>query len=241
MHIKSIFIEFKRRYGAPRIHSELKDRGLSCGVKRVARIMRENNLVAKGKKKFKATTNSNHNYTVHPNLLNQNFSCDVPNKIWTTDITYIWTAEGWLYLAVILDLYSRKIVGWSMDSRMTKDLVINALTMAYWKRKPPIGLIHHSDRGSQYASTDYQDLLKSYGMICSMSRKGDCYDNSVTESFFHTIKTELILDANYTTREEAKPDIFSYLEIFYNIRRKHSTLDYCTPDKYEQYYWANVA
>jgi putative transposase len=240
VHIKSIFIEFKHRYGAPRIHSELKDRDIRCGVNRVARIMRNNSLVAKSRRKFKATTNSKHNYPVHPNILEQNFICDKPNEVWTTDITYIWTTEGWLYLAVVLDLYSRKIVGWSMDKRMTRELVIDALTMAYWKRKPESGLILHSDRGSQYASNDYQKLLNSYGMICSMSKKGDCYDNAVTESFFHTLKTELTVDKQYKTRQTAKSDIFNYIEIFYNQKRKHSTLDYCSPVKYEQY-WAKVA
>jgi len=215
------------------------DLGIKCGIKRVGRIMRENNLVAKAKRKFKSTTNSAHNYPIHPNLLEQNFKTDAPNKIWTTDITYIRTSEGWLYLAVVLDLYSRMIVGWSMDKRMTRQLVIDALTMAYWKRKPNKGLIHHSDRGSQYASYDYQDKLKEYGMICSMSKKGDCYDNAVTESFFHSLKVELNR-YEHSTRYEAKSEIFDYIEVFYNRKRKHSTLGYCSPVKYEQY-WKKVA
>lgn len=239
IQISKIFHEYKGRYGAPRIHSELMDLGIKCGIKRVGRIMRENNLIAKAKRKFKATTNSEHNYPTHPNLLNQNFKIDTPNKIWTTDITYIRTSEGWLYLAVVLDLYSRMIVGWSMDKRMTRKLVIDALTMAYWKRKPGKGLIHHSDRGSQYASYDYQDKLTEYGMICSMSKKGDCYDNAVTESFFHSLKVELN-KYEYSTRSEAKSEIFDYIEVFYNRKRKHSTLGYCSPVKYEQY-WKKVA
>lgn len=202
---------------APRIHSDLKDKGHNCGIKRVTRIMRDNNIRSKVKKKFKATTNSNHNYPVQPNLLEQNFKCDAPNKIWTTDITYILTDEGWLYLAVVLDLYSRMIIGWSMDKTMARKLTMDALAMAYWQRKPIKGLIHHSDRGSQYASHDYQDMLKNYGMTCSMSKRGDCYDNAVTESFFHTLKTELIFGKKYNTREEAKSDIFKYIELFYNL------------------------
>jgi len=223
-------------YGAPRIHSDLKDMGYNCGIKRVNRIMRENNIRSKVKKKFKATTNSKHNYPVFPNLLEQNFKCDAPNKIWTTDITYIPTNEGWLYLAVVLDLYSRMIIGWSMDKTMTRKLTMDALAMAYWQRKPGKGLVHHSDRGSQYASNDYQNMLKNFGMICSMSKKSDCYDNAVTESFFHTLKTELVFDQKYDTRDYAKSDIFKYIELFYNRTRKHSTLGYCSPANFEQYY-----
>ncbi len=236
VHIKAVFSEYKGRYGAPRIHDELKDRSVICGRKRVARLMRENRIMAKASRKFKATTNSKHSYPVHPNLLNQRFTCSAPNKVWTTDISYIWTGEGWLYLAVVLDMYSRRIVGWAMDKSMTRRLAMSALAMAYWHRKPAAGLTHHSDRGSQYASFDYQNMLKDFGMVCSMSSKGNCYDNSVTETFFHTLKTELIYGERYVTRERAKSDIFSYIEEFYNRKRKHSTLGYCSPVKFEQYY-----
>lgn len=235
-HIKLSHTQSKGIYGCPRIHSDLKDLGYKCSLKRVGRIMRENNIFSKVKRKFKATTNSNHKYPVHPNLLEQNFKSDVPNTVYTTDITYIPTSEGWLYLAVVLDLYSRMVIGWSMDKHMTKKLTIDALAMAYWKRKPGKGVIHHSDRGSQYASHDYQDMLKSFCIICSMSKKGDCYDNAVTESFFHSLKTELIYDNKYFTRDDAKADIFKYIELFYNRKRKHSTLGYCSPVNFEQYY-----
>lgn len=234
--IKQSHVDSNYVYGAPRIHSDLKDMGYNCSIKRVNRIMRENNIRSKVKRKFKATTNSKHNYPVHPNLLEQNFKCDAPNKVWTTDITYIPTDDGWLYLAVVLDLYSRMIIGWSMDKTMTRKLTMDALAMAYWQRKPGNGLVHHSDRGSQYASNDYQNMLKNFGMICSMSKKGDCYDNAVTESFFHTLKTELVFDTKYSSREYAKSDIFKYIELFYNRKRKHSTLGYCSPADFEQYY-----
>ncbi len=207
--IKAIFDEYKGIYGSPRIHAELRDQGIYCSRKRVARLMRDNGLRAKAARKFKATTNSKHSYPVYPNLLEQNFAVVAPNKIWTADITYIWTGEGWLYLAIILDVYSRKIVGWSMNERMTRHLVMSALAMAYWQRKPKPGLIHHSDRGSQYASYDYQDMLKDFGMICSMSGTGNCYDNAITETVFHSLKMELIFGTYFTTRAEAKSAIFN--------------------------------
>lgn len=234
--IKAIFDEYKGIYGSPRLHAELRDQGIKCSRKRVARLMRENGLRAKAARKFKATTNSKHNYPVHPNLLEQNFVVDAPNKVWTADITYIWTGEGWLYLAIVLDVYSRKIVGWSMSERMTRHLVMSALAMAYWQRKPEPGLIHHSDRGSQYASYDYQDMLKDFGMVCSMSKSGDCYDNAITETVFHSLKMELIFDTYFATRAEAKSAIFTYIEELYNRKRKHSSLGYCSPVKFEQQY-----
>lgn len=233
--IKQSHAASRQTYGAIRICDDLRDWGYKCGVKRISRIMKENNIKSKIKRKFKATTDSQHKYPTHPNLLEQNFKADAPNKVWTTDITYVRTKEGWLYLAVVLDLYSRKLVGWSMDKRMTKKLTMDALLMAYWQRKPSRGLIHHSNRGSQYASHDCQKLLNDFGMICSMSKSGDCYDNAVTESFFHTLKTELVYDYDYSTRREAKADIFDYIEVFYNRKRKHSSLGYCSPDNFEQY------
>jgi putative transposase len=204
--------------------------------------MKESGIRGKGKKKFKPnTTDSKHNLPIAPNLLEQNFLCEAPDKIYTADITYIPTLEGWLYLAVVIDLFSRKVIGWAMDKQMPRQLVMNALTMAYWRRKPAVGVIHHSDRGSQYASHDFQELLKSYGMTCSMSRSGNCYDNAVTESFFHSLKVELVHDATYKTREDAKAAIFEHLEVFYNRERTHSTLGYCTPEQFEENYMVKVA
>lgn len=198
--------------------------------------MRENNISSKVKRKFKITTNSDHSNLIAPNLLEQNFTANSPNQIWVSDITYIWTKEGWLYLAVILDLCSRKIVGWHMHHRITKELVITSFMKAYWSRKPSKGLIHHSDRGSQYASNDFQKTLFNAGAICSMSGKGNCYDNAVAESFFNSLKTELGCSSNiFNTKEEAKSEIFEYIEAFYNQWRKHSTLNYCSPVQFEQY------
>lgn len=234
--IRCIHAEKRSRYGSPRIHAELKEQGEHCGRKRVARLMRENSIEAKHKRKFKATTDSQHKFPVAPNLLEQNFTISEPNRVWTADITYCWTLEGWVYLAVVLDMYSRKIVGWAMSERMTRELVINAFLMAYWTRKPKKGLIHHSDKGSQYASHDFQNILSNFGVIPSMSGKGNCFDNAVTETFFHTLKTELMFDCVFKTREEAKSATFEYIEVFYNRERRHSTLGYCSPAKFEQYW-----
>ena len=174
------------------------------------------------------------NLPVAPNLLNRSFQVDMPDTVWCSDITYLWTMEGWLYLAVVIDLYARKVVGWAMSRSMKASLVTDALSMAYWRRKPGKGLIHHSDRGSQYAGSDYQKLLGIYGMICSMSRKGDCWDNAVAESFFHTLKVELIHRHKFRTRDEARRKIFEYVEMYYNRRRAHSTLGYLSPFVYER-------
>jgi putative transposase len=240
--IQEIHKKSRGNYGAPRIHKELVKQGEHCSLKRVGRIMRERSIRGKGKRKFKPnTTDSNHNLPIAPNLLEQNFQCDAPDKIYTADITYIPTLEGWLYLAVVIDLFSRKVIGWAMDEHMPRHLVMNALTMAYWRRKPAPGVVHHSDRGSQYASHDFQALLKSYGMMCSMSRSGNCYDNAVTESFFHSLKVELVHDAKFKTREDAKAAIFEHIEVFYNRERTHSTLGYCTPEQFEENYVAKVA
>jgi putative transposase len=204
----------KRIYGAPKIHEELKDQGETCSKNRVARIMRKAGMKSKTKKKFRATTNSRHNFPVAPNLLNQCFDVDSPNKVWVADITYIHTAEGWLYLAALMDLYSRKIVGWAMSNRITRQLALDALRMAITNRHELDGLIHHSDRGSQYASGDYQRVLKEHGITCSMSRKGNCYDNAVMENFFHLLKTEWVHHYRYLTRQQAITSIFEYIESF---------------------------
>ena len=240
--IKLIHTSKKGRYGSPRIHAELKDQGEICSRKRVAWIMRKNNIEAKHKRKFKATTDSQHKFPIAPNLLGQKFNVDEPNRIWTADISYCKTLEGWVYLAVVLDLYSRKIVGWAMNDKMNRELVINAFLMAYWTRKPKAGLIHHSDKGSQYASHDFQKILSKFGVMPSMSGKGNCFDNAVTETFFHTLKTELMFDSIFKTREDGKSAIFEYIEVFYNRDRRHSTLGYCSPVKFEQYWeLGNVA
>ena len=233
LEIKAIHMENRGAYGSPRIHAELKARQMRHGKKRVARLMRENGIRAKQKKKFKATTDSTHSYPVAPNLLERDFSARGPNQKWLADITYIWTREGWPYLAAVMDLFSRPIVGWSMSKRMTKELVLEALAMAVKHRKPGPGLVHHSDRGSQYACSDYQRALADHGMVCSMSRKGDCWDNAPMESFFHTLKTELVHHRDCQTRRQAKADIFEYIEVFYNRSRRHSALGYMTPAQYE--------
>lgn len=235
LKIREIHSTKHARYGAPRIHAELKEAGECCGRKRVARLMRLNGIVAKHKRKFKATTDSQHKFAVAPNLLEQNFRVSEPNRIWTADITYCWTLEGWVYLAVVLDMYSRKIVGWAMSERMTRDLVIKAFLMACKARNPSPGLIHHSDKGSQYASDDFKKVLSIFGVRQSMSGKGNCYDNAVTETFFHTLKTELMFGCLFETREEAISAVFEYIEVFYNRERRHSTLGYCSPVKFEQY------
>jgi putative transposase len=233
--IKDIHQQSRQTYGSPRIQAELAENGINCSHKRVARLMRDEALWAKQKRKFKVTTtDSVHNYPVAPNLLNQDFTASRPNEKWVVDITYIPTAEGWLYLAVVLDLYSRRIVGWAMSDSLERHLVIAALHMALKMRQPPSGLLHHSDRGSQYASEAYQALLTKYQIHCSMSRTGNCYDNAPTESFFGTLKTELVHHCHYQTKAEAKTDIFEYIEVFYNRFRRHSALHYQSPVNFEK-------
>lgn len=221
-------------YGSPRIHRELRHGGTSCSEKRVARLMREDGLRSKVCRKYRVTTDSNHSMPVADNLLGRKFGQEAPNKAWVADITYIWTQEGWMYLAAVLDLYSRMVVGWSMASRITRGIVMDAVRMAIARRKPQDGLMHHSDRGSQYSSQEFQELLTTYGVVCSMSRKGNCWDNAVMESFFGTLKKELIMHESYRIRDEARQSIFEYIEVFYNRQRRHSSLDYRTPVEYER-------
>lgn len=230
--IRSVHKESRNRYGSPRIHAELKDRGIKCSLKRVSRLMREDGLYAKTRRKFRATTNSRHSRPVADNLIAQNFNQEAPNRVWASDITYIPTGEGWLYLSAVIDLYSRNVVGWAMKERMTSQMVTEAFNMALLNRNPPV--IHHSDRGCQYASEEFQNLLKEYEVQCSMSGKGNCYDNAVVESFFGTLKKELVYFENYKTRDEAKRSIFEYVEIFYNRKRRHSSLGYKTPVEFEE-------
>jgi len=233
MEIRESHKNSNRAYGSPRITEDLQANGTKCGENRVARLMKNNGIVGKAKKKFKATTNSRHNLPVAENVLNQNFTAEKPNTVWVSDITYVPTLEGWLYLVVILDLFSRQVVGWAMSDRMTSGFVVKALYQAIGRRHPPSGCIFHSDRGVQYASTDFRDTLKAFAFIQSMSRKGNCYDNAVAESFFHTLKTEHVYEYRYETRAEARQSIFDYIEMFYNRRRRHSALGYRSPVSFE--------
>ncbi len=235
IEIRRVFVEHNANYGSPRIWDALCTRNIPCSENRVARLMRLNSLAAVQKQKFKATTNSKHNWPVAPNLLERKFSVDRPNRIWVTDISYIWTWEGWLYLAFVLDLYSRGVVGLAMSDRITDDLTQSALKQALSRRQPPAGLIHHSDRGSQYASGNYQKLLKKHEIIPSMSRKGDCWDNAVAESFLHTLKVEKVNRNRFKTRNEARYEIFKYVETYYNWKRTHSSLGYLSPFDYEKH------
>jgi len=220
-------------YGSPRMADELLDRGFFCSIARVARIMKANNIKSKIKRKFKVTTDSDHNKESSPNLLQQNFTVDAPNKVWVSDLTYVWTYEGWLYLTTVIDLFHRKIVGWAMSDRMHSAVTTEkALEQAYKREHPLKALIFHSDRGIQYASEGFREKLSGYGMIQSMSGKGNCYDNAVAESFFKTIKTEHIYKNKYGTRKEARQSIFQYIEYFYNRQRKHSYLGNKSPDQF---------
>ena len=213
---------------------ELRGRGFPASRERVERLMRENGIRARHKRRYKATTDSRHSLPIAPNLLDRNFALAAPNRVWTSDITYIWTAEGWLYLAVVLDLFNREVVGWSIKPRMTTDIVTDALTMAWFRRKPAPGVLHHSDRGSQYASRTFQNKLAEYGMTCSMSRKGNCWDNAPTESFFNSLKNERVHGTRYNTRNSAMADLFDYIEPFYNRKRRHSTLGSKSPIQFLQ-------
>jgi transposase InsO family protein len=221
-------------YGSPRITEELRDQGYVCNEKRVARLMRESGIRAKTVRKFKVTTDSKHNLPVAPNLLDRQFTASRPNAVWVSDITYIWTSEGWLYLAGIVDLYSRQVVGWAMSRRIDGQLTLSALRQAIARRHPDRGLLHHSDQGRQYAAGDYRDLLADHGMVASMSRIGDCWDNAVMESFFGTLKTEMVYFEKFSSREEAKTKIFEYIEVFYNRQRRHSTLGQLSPAEFER-------
>jgi len=231
--IRRIFAQFRGRYGAPRVQAQLAREGVSVSRKRVARLMREAELKAKGRRKYKPTTDSNHSLPVAPNLLERDFATERPDVAWVSDITYLWTRQGWMYLAVIVDLYSRKVVGWSLAERMTAALVCNALDAAVRLRRPKPGLIFHSDRGSQYASHAFRRRLWRHQMCASMSRKGNCWDNAVAESFFATFKKELVRNRAFENRDRARSETFEYIEVFYNRQRAHSLLDYATPNAFE--------
>lgn len=231
--IKKIHKDSRGTYGSPRVHAELLEQGEQCSRKRSAKLMRNAGIQSKMKKRFKVTTKVNPKAQAAPNLLQQNFTASTVNQRWVADMTYIPTAEGWLYLAAVLDLFSRRIVGLAMSERMTADLVAAALQQALIRRKPSAGLIHHSDRGCQYTSQQFQALLKEKGIIVSMSGTGNCYDNAAIESFFHTLKTEHVHFEQYKTRQQAQNSIFEYIEIFYNRKRRHSTLGYLSPLAFE--------
>jgi len=232
-HIRSQFHTSHETYGSPRMHVELQEDGLAIGRHRVARLMRENSLKALQKRRFKKTTDSDHGGPVAANILDQDFSAEQPDRKWAADISYIWTAEGWLYLAIVVDLFSRRIVGWATSDRMKKDLALTAMKRALALRQPPRGILHHSDRGSQYCSGDYQKLLADHGILPSMSGKGNCYDNAMVETVFKTIKSELIWRAIWQSRAETKIALGRYIDGFYNPVRRHSALGYKSPCRFE--------
>jgi putative transposase len=233
--VKAIAAETRHSYGSRRMAKQLQDEGFNVGRTKARRLMSQAGVaVQRPRRRGPMTTDSRHGYKVAPNLLARQFDVTAPDHVWAGDITYIWTAEGWLYLSVLVDLYSRKVVGWAMNHHMDTTLVQDALQMALGRRSPSAGLMHHSDRGSQYASHAYQTILADHGIVCSMSEKGECLDNAVAERFFGSLKREWTLHGYYATRQEARDDIIDYIEMFYNSRRKHSYLGYVSPNKYEQ-------
>lgn len=231
--VKALFIDSRHSYGTRRIRKALLTQGVTISRRRVGKLMKQQGLTCKTARKFKVTTDSKHSLAISPNLLQRDFSASEPDQKYVGDITYIWTQEGWLFLATVIDLFSRRVVGWSMKEHMKAELVNDALLMALWSRKPKKGLLWHTDRGSQYASNSHRGILQAHGVVQSMSRKGNCWDNSVAESFFHTLKTELTHHVTFKTREEAKLAIFEYIEVFYNCKRMHSANDYLSPVQYE--------
>ena len=233
IEITSIHVEHRGRYGSPRIQLDLEELGYGISRKRFARLMKEEELKWRRTKRFRTTTDSDHELAIAPNVLGRQFTETAPDRAWVGDMTYIWTDEGWLYLAVILDLFSRRVVGWAMSDRLTTTVATRALEMALSRRRPTAGLVHHTDRGCQYASREYRRRLAKAGIVCSMSRKADCWDNAVAESFFATLKGELVNGANWTTRQEAYEEVFEYVEIYYNAKRRHSTLGYLSPLAFE--------
>lgn len=231
----------KRRYGSPRVHADLKAAGERVGQKRVARLMREKKLVARTRRRFRTTTDSKHSFPIAPNLLARDFTANAPDRVWVTDITFLWTAQGWLYLAVILDLFSRRAVGWATSRNVDRHLALAALDMALTKRRPPRGLVHHSDRGSTYASSDYRKALEARGIECSMSRKGDCWDNAVAESFFSSLKREMEDIDAFESCAGAALSVSEYIDGFYNHQRRHSAINYNSPVEFELLHSARQA
>ena len=234
--VKEIAADTRYSYGSRRMAKALQEEGFAVGRAQARRFMKEAGVIVKRPpRRGPVTTDSRHGYEVAPNLLARQFDVAQPDHAWVSDITYVWTAEGWLYVSTLLDLYSRKVVGWAMSGRIDTALVVDALQMAFGRRRPWAGLIHHSDRGSQYASHAYRDLLKEHGMVCSMSGKGACLDNAVAERFFGSLKREWTSHRSYETRQEARDDIIEYIEMFYNSKRKHSYLGYVSPNEYEEF------
>lgn len=236
LKVRAAHTKSRRRYGAPRVHAELQAQGEQVGKKRVARLMREDGLVARRRRRFVRTTDSRHSNPIAPNLLDRQFGVEQvagPNRVWVSDLTYVPTREGWLFLATVLDLASRRVVGWAMRETLEAELALAALRMALADRRPAPGLVHHSDRGSQYACSDYRALLDAHGLVASMSKKADCWDNAVAESFFASLETELILESDWFTRDAARQAIFEYIEAWYNRERRHSSLGYRSPVQYE--------
>lgn len=238
VQISAIHRASHKTYGSPRVHAELQARKVAVSRKRIARLMREAGLTGLAPKPFRRTTDSDHDRPVVANVLDRGFDVTTPNRVWATDITYIRTWEGWLYLAIVVDLFSRRVVGWALADHLRTDLVLGALHMALGLRQPGKGLLHHSDRGSQYASDTYRELLEKRGISCSMSRRGDCWDNAVVESLFGTLKTELIYRRPWPSRRKAAAAVANYLEIFYNRHRRHSYLGYLSPADYEEAFQA---
>lgn len=234
VEIKQIHQASREAYGSLKTWKALQARGVSCGKHRVARLRRIHGIHARRRKRFQITTDSKHAKWISPNRLNRSFNVKRPNEVWVGDVTFIATRKGWLHLAVIIDLYSRKVIGWSMSIKIDKHLVLSALDMALVRRQPSSGVLHHTDRGAIYASDEYQDKLSTHGLVPSMSRKGDCYDNAVAESFFSTLKNELVLGSIYESREKARAQIFEFIEVFYNRQRLHQSLNYKTPDEVER-------
>lgn len=232
--ITESFQRSRQNYGSPRIYRDIKEQGIPCGRNRIARLMRNNGLIARSQKRYKRSSKTAHGRACFEHLLKRNFSVNQPNRVWAADITTLWTGSGWLHIAVVMDLFSRKIIGWSMHSRMTDELSVNALKMAIATRIPQKSLVHHSDQGSQYQSFRLKNVLDANRIIGSMSKTGDCYDNAVIESFFKTLKYEWTKHIRYRTREEAKASIFEFIEIYYNKDRRHSTLGYISPERFEK-------
>jgi putative transposase len=233
VEISAIYQRSRGTYGSPRIHAELRSRSLDVGRRRVARLMRERGLVARPPRRTKRTTESDDRLPIATNVLERRFDVDQPNRVWVTDITYVRTWQGWLYLAVVIDLFARRVVGWAMADHLRTELVLDALAMAIGRRMPDAGLVHHSDRGCQYASDAYRTVLERHGVVCSMSRKGNCWDNAVVESFFSTLKTELVHRHPWPTRAAAQAAIAEWIEVFYNRHRRHSSIGYVSPADYE--------
>ncbi len=232
--IQRAFKDSRKSYGSPRIYRQLKSEGFTCGRHRIARLMQEDGIVARKRRQYKKPVSAERGKPLASNILNRQFQVNTKDRVWACDVSYFWTQTGWIHVAIVMDLYSRKIIGWSMNNRIDKELTQDALEMAFTNRNPSTVIMHHSDQGQEYTNNDYQSLLKDHNMLVSMSRKANCYDNAVVESFFKTIKAELARKSKFRTQEEAKLAIFEYIEIFYNRQRMHSTLGYMSPMEYER-------